>query len=165
MISRYRVLAERLRAEIQALEKVVKRAKGALVRATQQPQDQEYFISAAALDLHSFYAGVERLFQLIAGEIDGGVPAGSRWHRDLLEEMTLEISEVRPAVILPETQIALIDYLEFRHVVRNVYSFDLRSERVAELGNGLNTAFSLVQRDLLAFAEFLDELSNADDTA
>ncbi len=44
MIARYRFLAERLRAELQPLEKVVARAEGAMTRAQQSPQDQDYFI-------------------------------------------------------------------------------------------------------------------------
>lgn len=85
MIARYRVLTERLRAELEKLEQVVARAEGAISRANQQPQDEDYFLAAAALDLHSFYAGIERLLALIAEEIDGGLPKGSHWHRDLLE--------------------------------------------------------------------------------
>jgi len=77
--------------------------------------------------------------------------------------MPLTINEVRPAVLQSETQTALIDYLEFRHVVRNVYTFDLRSDRVAELGHSLSSTFTLIKRDLLAFAEFLENLSQADE--
>lgn len=162
MIVRYRVLTERLEAELQSVERVVERVEQALLRADQRPQDQEFFVAAAALDLHGFYAGLERLFQLIANEIDGSLPKGPRWHRDLLEQMTLEITEVRPAVLQPQTHTALIEYLEFRHIVRNVYTFDLRSERVAELGRDLSSVFGLVEQDLQAFMEFLEELAQAD---
>lgn len=55
------------------------------------------------------------------------------------------------------------DYLEFRHVVRNVYTFDLQPDRVTELVGGLRSAFDLARRDLLAFADFLEELSTADE--
>jgi hypothetical protein len=49
MITRYRVLAERLRAELQTLERVVARAEEASARAMRQPEDQDYFMAAAAL--------------------------------------------------------------------------------------------------------------------
>lgn len=163
MIARYRVLAERLRAELQTLERVVERAEGAVERATQNPQDQDYFLAAAALDLHGFYAGIERLLELIATEVDGGQPTGRRWHHDLLAQMALAVPDVRPAVLAPEIASALTDYLEFRHVVRNVYTFTLRPERVTELVRGLRPAFDLARRDLLAFAAFLDGLATADE--
>ena len=161
MIPRYRILAERLRKEVQALERVVERAEGALVRAVRLPSDQDYYLSAAALDLHGFYAGVERLFELIASDIDESRPATRHWHRDLLAQMTLAVSDLRPAVLRTDSQSALTDYLEFRHVVRNVYTFNLRLDRVKELVQGLRPTFLLVQRDLLDFARFLEDLSSA----
>jgi hypothetical protein len=66
---------------------------------------------------------VERLFQLIAATVDGTVPQGANWHQMLLEQMIVEIPQVRPAVISDETRAALNEYRGFRHVVRNVYTF------------------------------------------
>jgi hypothetical protein len=51
VISRYRLLAERIRAELQTLRQVVDRTKGALDRATLREQDQGYF-SYDQLSLH-----------------------------------------------------------------------------------------------------------------
>jgi hypothetical protein len=165
VIVRYRILAERLRAELGTLERVVGRAEGAAERAGQHPQDQEYFLASAALDLHGFYAGVERLLEQIASEVDGGQPASRRWHRDLLAQMALAVPDVRPIVLAPESVAALTEYLEFRHVVRNAYTFTLRPERVSELVRDLRAAFDLARRDLLAFATFLDGLATSDETA
>lgn len=164
MIARYRVLAERLRAELQVLEQVVGRAEGALDRTAQHPEDQVYFVAAAALDLHGFYAGIERLLELIANEVDGVQPTGRRWHRDLLAQMSLAVPGVRPVVLSSETGMALTQYLDFRHVVRNVYTFNLRSERVTELVRDLRAAFDLARHDLLTFAAFLDGLATADES-
>jgi len=78
VIVRYRVLTERLRVEVQAIEQVVNRVEQALARADQQPQDRDFFLAAVALDLHGFYAGVERIFEMIANEVDGSLPKGPR---------------------------------------------------------------------------------------
>lgn len=67
MIPRYRVMAERIRNELQALNKVVERVEDALQRSEQSP-DREYFLAAAALDIHSFYSGLERIFELVAAD-------------------------------------------------------------------------------------------------
>lgn len=163
MIPRYRLLAERLRVELTTLEQVVQRAENALSRATQQVRDQDYFLAAAALDLHGFYVGLERLFELIAVEVDNSRPSGPHWHRDLLLQMSLAVPDIRPAVLSTAAHAAAIEYLEFRHVVRNVYTFNLRPDRVTELVGGLRSAFGLTRQDLLAFAEFLTELSTADE--
>jgi hypothetical protein len=163
MIPRYRLLASRIRAELQTLERSVDQSEGALARAERQPADQSYFVAAVAFELHSFYAGLERLFEVIGSEVDQSRPSGAAWHRDLLAQMMLSIAGVRPAVLETETQAALSEYLEFRHVVRHMYTFNLRVERVVELGRGLRPTFDLARRDLLRFAEFLDGLATADE--
>jgi len=48
-----------------------------------------------ALKLHNFYTGCERIFQLVATELNGGTPSGSDWHRRLLDRMQTE-REDRP---------------------------------------------------------------------
>jgi len=162
MIARYRLLAERLRVELRALETTVTRAEQARTRSAQQPADVEFFVAAAALNLHGFYSGLEHLLELIAAEVDNSRPSGANWHRDLLMQMSLTVTGLRPAVLASQTLTALADYREFRHVVRNVYTFDLRADRVLELAGSLRATFILLQQDLLAFAEFLDGLSLAD---
>jgi hypothetical protein len=134
---------------LRTLERSVDQAEGALARAERQSADQSYFLAAVAFELHSFYAGLERLFEVIGSDVEQSRPSGAAWHRDLLEQMTLSIADVRPAVVQAETQAALLEYLEFRHVVRHMYTFDLRVERVMELGRGLRPAFDLARHDLL----------------
>lgn len=100
-------------------------------------QTKIFFLASASLDLHGFYAGTERLFELVADNIDRSRPTSPHWHRDLLEQMAVGAEGVRPALIQQETQNALREYLDFRHVIRNVYTFNLRSTRVAELVKGV----------------------------
>ncbi len=163
MIPRYRLLAERLSVELRSVEKLVGRAEEALSRSARQPQDQEFFVASAAFDLHGFYSGLERLFELIANEIDESRPTSASWHRDLLTQMSLAVPDIRPAVLSAESLSTLTEYLEFRHVVRNMYTFNLRVERVVELVRGLRPVFEKAQRDLQAFIEYLQELSTSDE--
>ncbi len=159
MIPRYRLLAERLRSELRALERIVARAESAVALARQRPAEQDYFLGSAALDLHAFYTGVERMLELIASDLDESRPATPHWHRDLLAQMSLALPDIRPAVLRAETGAALIEYLEFRHVVRNVYTFNLRGDRVAELVHELRPTYRLVESDLLGFSHVLDAIS------
>lgn len=62
-----------------------------------------YNVDAAALSLHGFYSGTERLFEWIARQIDSSLPQGVAWHRELLQQMTLNVPDVRPPVIQPAT--------------------------------------------------------------
>jgi hypothetical protein len=150
-------LASRLRTEVSELEWVVERAERLLVKA-QERHDEDY-LDGVALNLHGFYAGVERMFIDIAREVDNAVPASPEWHRDLLVQMSAEITGTRPAIIGRQTRLCLEEYRGFRHVVRNVYTFQLRPSRVQELGSELRTCYCAVAQDLIVFCDFLERLA------
>jgi len=80
--------------------------------------------------LHDFYTAVEDVFEAIAGNVNGAVPDGESWHKDLLVKMSIPIPELRPAVISQDLRWKLDEYLRFRHVFRNVYGHLLYWERL-----------------------------------
>jgi hypothetical protein len=65
-------LAERLRGEMADLDHSVARVSAAWARARRATADQDYYLDAVALNLHGFYSGVERVFELTARYIDRG---------------------------------------------------------------------------------------------
>ena len=91
------VLARRLAAEIES--ELATMAALAAEFASAPQEDNSYAIRARGSMLHDFYNCVERVFLRIARELNGGVPRGEQWHRDLIDSMALEISGVRPAVV------------------------------------------------------------------
>ncbi|WP_373479876.1 hypothetical protein [Geminocystis sp.] len=86
---------------------------------------QEGLVSGLALYLENFYMGIERILSLISKEIDGSIPSGQSWHIQLLNRMLVDIPSVRCAVISPTTYQLLNEFRGFRHVVRNLYAYDL----------------------------------------
>ena len=154
-------LAGRVRTEIQELMWVVERVEQLLAKANER-QDDDY-LDGVALNLHGFYAGVERIFVDIAREVDGAVPSGPEWHRDLLIQMSAELIGTRPPVLGRSTRLYLEEYRGFRHVVRNVYAFHLRPARVQELATELRSCYVMVSQDMMAFSDFLDQLGQEDD--
>ena len=106
--------------------------------------------SALAAMLHSFYTGVENLFKRIALEIDGGLPHGEFWHSELLDMMASSSSSRKP-VITQELRNLLKEYLEFRHVFRQAYSFELSWRKMAHLVFGVEEAFRLLEHELTSF--------------
>ncbi len=145
-------LAARIRAEVSELGRLVERTERLLAKSA---QDADY-LDGVALGLHGFYAGAERVFEAIAREVDGSVPRGPDWHRDLLTQMFAEMPGSRPAAIRRDSWVCLDQYRGFRHVVHNVYTFSLREERVRELGLGLRACFDTVSRDIEALCAFLE---------
>ena len=98
----------------------------------QEPEQAAIFYESLALKLHNFYTGCERIFQLIISELNGSLPSGYDWHKRLLERMSIE-REDRPALISTNTAQRLQEYLGFRHIVRNLYGFELDPERIDRL--------------------------------
>jgi len=62
--------------------------------------------------------------------------------------MATPIREIRPAVLSPDTFESLNDYFSFRHVVRNLYTFSLNSERVEPLAESLPMCWHRLHQDL-----------------
>jgi len=152
VIESYIVLAGRIRKELDDLGRLVLRAKRAMETARRNPQDADLYLDSAALNLHDIYSGFERLFRQIAATVDGSVPTSPEWHRELLEQMGLDLPQVRPPVLASSNIQILDEYLRFRHVVRNVYTFSFDSERVGRLVQGLDILFKQIKQELLIFA-------------
>ena len=149
-----RRLASRIRDEIQDLDRALQRAAEAWRRATVSSDD--FYIDSVALNLHGFYAGLERIFELIATEMDGTSPAGEAWHQLLLRQMATDIPQVRPPVLSPASRDGLDKYRAFRHIVRNVYAFKFDPVRIGQLVDGAGPLYAEVRTELLGFADFLD---------
>ena len=92
--------ARRLAAEIEHELEHLEQLREELAAA---PRDDDTFtLRARGSVLHDVYSGIERVFVRLAEELDGGVPQGEQWHRRIITDMSLEIPEVRPAVIEPD---------------------------------------------------------------
>ena len=145
--------ARRLAAEIESELAGLDELERELANAPRQ--DDRYSLRARGSILHDFYGGVERIFVRIAGELNGGVPRAEQWHRELVRNMTLEIPEVRPAVLDPALAEALGEYLRFRRVFRNVYGFVLEAERLRPLEERLPATLAAFRERIRAFLAWM----------
>jgi hypothetical protein len=152
----YRALSGRIRLELEELDHLLQRVQKIWRRAESAPDD--FLVDAAALNLHGFYAGVERLFASIASQVDRSLPTGEMWHRELLRQMAAEVHEVRPPVISSELLRQLDRYRGFRHVVRNVYAYRLDPRQVGPLVDDLESVWGELRGRLLAFADTLERI-------
>jgi hypothetical protein len=129
----YQELSDRIRGTLPDIDRVVERILRAWPRARESSEAQDVYLDAVALNLHSFYSGLERLFELIAGRIDRSIPSSEAWHRNLLFRMGQEIQGVRPAVVSVDHIGKLDEFRRFRHLVRNVYTINLLPDRMSKL--------------------------------
>ena len=150
-------LASRIYSEVDNLKSVTMKIEEGWKRFEQTAD--EFYIDSVALNLHGFYSGLERIFELIASVVDGNKPESKNWHKELLNLMASEVPTIRPAVISEAIYSRLNDYRGFRHIVRNVYTFKFDPEKVKKLSTEITELFSKVSAELLAFADFLDKSS------
>ncbi|MCB0154339.1 MAG: hypothetical protein KDF65_06035 [Anaerolineae bacterium] len=139
----------RLREEIEKVNALI----------AKMPDLVEVFYENQALKLHNFYNGCERIFQIVASELNGALPDGYDWHKRLLERMALD-HEGRPALISEETARILEKYLAFRHVVRNIYGYELESGRVAQLVAEQEDAWYLFETNVRQFVTWLRDTAD-----
>ena len=157
--SRYQNLVERIRSEVSDLEQVIDRAEQAWLHVETSPEDQYAYLDSVALNLHSFYSGLEKLFELIARHVDQDLPNSENWHRDLLQQMAEDLPGLRPAVISQESANIVDEFRRFRHLIRNVYTTELVPEKMAGLMEFLPELWPGLSTELLAFADYLDALN------
>ena len=91
----------------------------------------------------------------IASELNGGVPQAEQWRRELVKNMTLDIPEVRPAVIDMTLAGVLGEYLRFRHVFRNVYGSVLEAERLRSLERRLPVTLAAFRERVQVFLSWM----------
>lgn len=149
------VLVAEINDALTKLDKLVQRL------ATQQERvDDEEISESAALRLHNFYTGCERIFKLIAAEVNGVLSQSLDWHKRLLNQVALEVVGIRPAVISAETRKDLEELLIFRHVVRNIYAYELKPERIEELVKLTITLYPKFAKEIGIFTTFLMDVFN-----
>jgi uncharacterized protein YutE (UPF0331/DUF86 family) len=68
--------------------------------------------------------------------------------------------EGRPAMISSETAHALEKYLAFRHVVRNIYGYELEAERIAQLVAQQASVWQKFEREVRAFVAWLRDTAD-----
>ena len=156
-MSRYAVLVGQINRDLADLEQIIN-GTHALMEKVRATGDTDY-LGTIALNLHGFYSGAERIFREVALEIDGSLPEGADWHRRLLRQMAAEVNDIRPALLSDKTLKSLNELCAFRHVVRNIYTFDLIPGRVQDLAEGLPRCLELLRADLQGFCQFLIALN------
>lgn len=145
-----RLLQAEIRSDLQAIEE----AYTALHRVSGGELDEETGI-LTAYHLHVIYGLFENLLTRIASVFGNRIEDQAKWHAQLLHRMTLDVEDVRPAVISPDLYHHLNELRRFRHVFRNAYFLTFDPERLRLI---LRDAIRLEERYEGEFEMFLDAL-------
>ena len=107
-------------------------------------------LTALASVLHSFYNGIEKIFLIIAKEIDKQVPKDINWHKQILHQMSVK-TEFRNEVISNKTKENMANYLAFRHFFRHAYSFYLEWDEMEKLVDPMKYIWKEFKSEVLLF--------------
>ena len=115
---------EDIGTEVKRIDKLFEDYEPLLEKVKNQEPD---FIEIGSLAMmrHSFYNGLENIFNRIARKIDKNIPGGQNWHKKLLEQMSKRTKNRKHEVLSAEVTVELKEYLGFRHFSRHSYAFDL----------------------------------------
>lgn len=153
MRKKYLILCQNINNELEEINKAVQRAKKAWEFA--QKKDEILYLDSLALNLHSFYNGIERIFERVAENIDEFKPGNINWHQEILNQMTLEVPNVRPALISQDLKEKLDEYRAFRHVVRNIYSHNFKVDKMKNLIESIDKIYNEIESNFQDFCKFL----------
>ena len=148
-------LTQRINDELVKIEGTLARIRRGLESIDVLPDRAREFIeNTIATDLADIYSGIERIFERIANEVDGHLPRGSRWHKNLLKQMTKQRPERQP-VISENTFLQLGKLLEFRHKVTNIYGRELKYDNTLVHAETIHELFAAVSQDFNTFTDSL----------
>ena len=108
--------------------------------------------------LHNLYNALENSLTQISLSFENHVRDQSRWHRELLEKMFLDLGALRPGIFPTEVKPLLTDLLGFRHLFRHAYDFTLDEARTQALWQRWAAQGPRVKQALTDFADHLSSI-------
>jgi hypothetical protein len=118
-------------------------------------------LATVAYALHNVYSALENSFDQISRTFENHVVDQSRWHRELLAKMFLDIPTVRPAVFGANVRPLLHELLRFRHLFRHSYEFQLDAVKLSALYDQWKKGRDLIAEALRSFARQLAETGSS----
>jgi hypothetical protein len=155
MNSKLVVLRDELEEELANISGLLQSLRDAL----SQELDPGIEKRVAASMLTDFYLAGERIFKRIGKEIDQTLPEGDDWHKQLLRQMSVDLPKIRPRVIDKELYLMLGEYLKFRHIVRNIYGFQLEYGRFAHLVEKSENVATQLEMQVREFLQGMENIA------
>jgi hypothetical protein len=119
-------------------------------------------VDSVGFALHNLYNALENSFTQISLSFENHVRDQTRWHRELLEKMFLDLGALRPAVLEPEARALLADLLGFRHIFRHAYELTLDEAKTVALWKRWQREGGAVVQALAKFAAELAKIGAAE---
>jgi uncharacterized protein YutE (UPF0331/DUF86 family) len=129
------------------------------LKKKKKKEEKAVYVESLAINLHSFYEGIETIFEKIMDFTGEEKPSGHEWHREVLERMMLPIKKLRPEVITAKTAEKLDNYRAFRHKIRHIYGFMIIPENVIAIAEKAKESFKSFKKDIKTFISFVKDIA------
>jgi hypothetical protein len=150
-------LVSELESDVTVLDGLVE-ANRLMSRKIELSEPDQFDWAALGYTVHNLYNLMESYFLRIAKYFENDLDPLS-WHRDLVRRMSLDIEDIRPALLSTDAA-ALIDELRaFRHVFRNIYQSALDPRKTAAVNAVAPRAVEAFRRAHTAYVALLRELA------
>ncbi len=90
-------------------------------------------LEACGYELNRLYNVVEKAFERVCMAFENHFDKRGDYHERLIERVSLEIAEVRPAFLPAAERQAVRELKSFRHLFQHVYDLHFREDRLGEL--------------------------------
>lgn len=87
-------------------------------------------LESIAYQIHNLYTAIEDLLKIVATYFENNISNSAQWHANLLQRLTQDIPEIRPAFLAEETFLLLNSLRGFRHFFRHAYGANIEYEQL-----------------------------------
>ena len=157
------LLRSELAHDVQLIKENYRKNREMTTRIEQGTREDEFEYAALGYTLHNLYTAFEAYFVRVAKFFENQLDE-TGWHKSLLDRMTLDVPDVRPALLRADTAEKLRELLQFRHVFRNLYKSRLIPEKVLWANNAARGLPEEFEPQHQAFDAFLVDLSSRMDS-
>lgn len=110
--------------------------------------------------LSGIYSTIEEIFLKVAKEFENKIEDPTKWHAEILNRMSIDIENIRPAIISKKTKNFLDELRKFRHTFRFSYAFELEWEKLLFVVSKWKEGSELFYKDIQVFMRYLDTFSS-----
>ncbi len=122
-------LRSELRQDLYFIELNFKKNREMTERIEENKNEDEYQFAALGYTIHNLYNSFESYFLRIAKFFENNID-NLEWHSSLVEQMSLDIDGVRPALFDIAFSVKIGEMMRFRHLFRNLYKTPLIPQKV-----------------------------------
>ncbi|MCK4797329.1 MAG: hypothetical protein KAT05_08100 [Spirochaetes bacterium] len=121
-------LVSELKSDINIMEELYEKYK-MINKKIGHINPDEFDWASLGYTIHNLYNLLENYFLRISKFFENDLPTLS-WHKELVDRMTIEIDDVRPALFDRKLEKEISELRAFRHIFRNIYQSELDTDKL-----------------------------------